>query len=182
MKLILSAFLIPLMLLSACAATKKTADMPEDFSVTETALYLSRASLHSTDFEQYKLNGFKLFQECGSIRKGRHIPAHQQLFDLDENKHHKLMQSVWSVLKLAHDGKAQLADPGENNTMFDPGRLFLTIKGNGNTLKLHTSLDTVSDANSDAEEALNTLARDIRGLTKPAACGNPSFYGLGHSR
>jgi hypothetical protein len=135
--------------------------------------------MHSLDFEQYKLLGNRMYQECGVIRRGRPVPVHQQLFDISESEHEELMERTWEVLTLAHAGEAQFAAPGTSDTMFDPGKLLVSISGNGNTMKISTNLDSIIEATNSSEEAVQELARLIRALTKPAACGNPSFYGLG---
>lgn len=163
--------------LVACSSTTPS-NMQPDFQVAEIAIYMHRANMNTTDFEQYKLSGGRLFQECGVIVRGRNIPAEQQLFDLSSNENGELMSLTWKLLELSQAGKAQLEGPGSSSSMFDPGFLALKVKGNGNVLQLKTSVDATAEATSEASRVVNQLTRRIRALAKPTACGNRNFYGL----
>lgn len=168
------------MLFSGCSSSGLDPDMPEGFAVEKGSLYLSRASLHSLDFEKYTFSPKNLLQECGIIRKGKTVTTHQQLFALENSV--SIMNEIWQILELVQAGEAQLGAPGTGDTMFDPGRLFLQVTGQGNTLKLQTSLDEVVDAKAAIAEEIRLLVRQVRGQAEPTACGNPSFHGIGFDK
>jgi len=136
--------------------------------------------MHSRDFEHYKVTNKRLFQECGVIRRGRHVPTHQELFDLKDSVYTEAMGRVWTLLELSAKGEAQFEEPGNTDTIFDPGRVLITIKGNNNSLKITTSVDSIVDTTTKASTEANELVRLIRGAAKPAACGNASFYGVNY--
>ncbi len=151
---------------------------PTNFNVDYVEIYLGRSSISSADFEQYKLSGKNLFQECGIVRSGKFTPKYQKIHALTDNAYTSIMDAVWDLLNLSQQGSAY-DKPGTAEQFYDPGKLLVTIKGNRNTLKIETSVDSVSNPKSLPEKALNSLVKLTRGSGQADACGNGGFYGIG---
>lgn len=146
-------------------------------------LYLARASLLQVDFEQYKLNGSRLYSECGQIRNGRHITLDQQFATIEPAQKDLLAQQVFNLSQRHTGRKRSLPPPGDARGFADPGQIFLQMQVNGEKTELRTSVDDISDPKTIEAGAVKALAVQIRALTASApatgrTCGYGSFYGI----
>lgn len=163
--------------LGGCASSP--APLPPDAAVRSLELFLSRASLFGTEFEQYSLADDKLFYECGSIERGRFIGRHQGVVALEPERLAAVTTAAYAVERTVTAGSPTLAEPGTNRSMFDPGQYTLTARlSDGEAaLNVRTSLDAVVNKGSAQNERLERLAALIRGGAT-GACAQPTFFGL----
>jgi len=159
-----------------CGATP-TPPPPPPGSVRSIDLFLSRASLFGTEFEQFSLAGDKLFFECGSLERGRFIGRHQGVTELSSERLADVASATDAVHRIVVDKSPTFAEPGTNRSMFDPGQFTLKAELADAAFEVKTSLDTVVNKPSLPEEHLSKLARTLRGATS-GACATPSFFGL----
>lgn len=152
--------------------------MPEAFAVDGLELYLSRASLMQTDFEQYKLANDQLFFECGEIRRGRHLAKEQSFSPVSETVSAALRSQAWEVLDQTKRARSKFDDPGGTGSMFASGVLKLQIDAGTDRYTVHTSLDSISEPKKGSERAVLKLVEQLRGRASGAHCGAPQFYGI----
>ena len=182
-KLLLCAAILSLTSCSYLFGTESGAN-PDGTPLTAPApksieLFLSRTSMTSTDFEQYKLSYNSVYFECGEIRRGRYLPRHQEFIDVASD----LQQEIFSAANTTLDDRARnelaLDPPGKNKNLADPGVFTLTIvPSSGETVILSTSLDSVTNRGRELERDMEKLARLLRKSAGNNVCGSPSFYGL----
>lgn len=160
-------------------STASPPEAPADFHPSSIELYLSRANLVETEFEQFKAQGSKLFIECGKIRRGRFVPQNQDIFPLSESEQAALYSKAYAV---KHFANRDFDKPGDNSSLIDPGQALVTItvpasQGEEKT-SVKTSVDAVSSQISPADTAVYQLASTLRKASGGSPCGNKSFYGI----
>ena len=168
---------LSLLLLTGLAGCSSNgiAPLPADYRANAVELYLSRANLVETEFEQFKTQGNKLFVECGKIRRGRFVPQAQDVFPLDDAELARLNERAWAVSQHLQHG---FDTPGDNSSLIDPGQAYFSIQDNQNRSEIKTTVDAVSSQSSPAETALYSLASSLRKASGGSPCGNRSFYGI----
>jgi hypothetical protein len=160
----------------ASPATDTGREFPAPQSIE---LYLSRANLTETDFEQYRISSGKIFRECGQIRRGRFSPQDQNLENIDSETLARLNEEGSALMGYLSESEPKFDQPGKNASLFDPGQLYLTLRFSDATKEIKTSLDSVTSSNAIAQTRIAKLADLIRHAAKNDPCGNRSFYGLG---
>jgi hypothetical protein len=161
-------------LLAGCSS-RAISNPPPDFRVESADLFLSRANLNETEFEQFKVDGSKLFVECGKIRRGRFIPQQQQVFPVTAEELAELSKRAWQV-SLYKD--QSFDEPGDNSSLIDPGQAYITLGFGNSSLEIKTSLDAVSSQTSLGETALYSFVSNMRALAGGTLCATKSFYGI----
>jgi len=167
------------LILNACSSTTTTPPPTEpSISIDSIELYVSRRSFSSTDFEQFKLFGDKLFVECGSVVRGHQKPAFQKLYNLDKDQNSSIHEFSSDALGTYALNKPLLDQPGDNSGMADPGQFYLTIVNGSQKTELKTSVDFVSTPSTPIGRKLRRIAEALRAAPRIKICGFQSFYGL----
>lgn len=169
-------------LLSGCIfGGSKPAGAPIEPESVE--LYLSRATLVDTDFEQYKLTGSRLFYECGKVQGGRQAPQKQNVIKLDPHELEELYGLATEVAAFANNYELVLDEPGASRNMFDPGQFLLKLEGQTGSLPIRTSLDSVTTDSKTSTTLLKKLGAALRAnvlqnIPEQSICGKRKFYDL----
>ncbi|MBN8549495.1 MAG: hypothetical protein J0M12_09285 [Deltaproteobacteria bacterium] len=168
-----------LLCLSLCGCfqvfTLEPTPAPTDFRVVSVELFLARSNLNDVDFEQFKVDGQKLFVECGKIMRGRYIPQQQQVFSVTPAELETLKQNTWDVTRFKDNSYDK---PGDNSSMIDPGQAYFSINLASESFQIKTSLDAVSSKTSLGDTELYALASNLRALAGGTLCTLQSFYGI----
>lgn len=150
--------------------SRQVADSLQSLSLS---LQLSRVSLFSSDFEQYRLSGNSLFFECGNFARSTFKPREQKVLVLNNDAQADLVEKAQAFVdSLSSHGKWEEA--GKNDSVADPGQASLLVELGRQRSELKTSLDAV--ANDDAPEARNLVRALRRSAGNP--CGSQRFFGL----
>jgi hypothetical protein len=145
-------------------------------------LFFQRASLSTNEFEQYKVNGEKLFFECGAVRRGRFVADKQEFVSFPPNFSERYEQRLAQVVAALDGNNNEFDSPGRARGLADPGIFLLEVQLVNGVKSVKTSFDSVVDPNSKAEEELQQLAKLLRGAAGGEVCGNKSFFGLNSER
>lgn len=172
-----SLFILANGLLLGCSTTDLTPKTPRTSPLRSVELYLSRAALGKTEFEQYKLIGKTIYSECGEIRRGRHVAKEQKITSLSTPEFEGLATTAWAIESTPRV-ELDLVEPGDNDSLFDPGRYEMVIKSE-NQSEIKTSLDSITAGSNRTEKTLRKLAQELRASSASGFCGNPEFYGIG---
>jgi len=171
-----------ILLLSACSLIEQTppAAPPEKLAQVRYTLYVSRASLATTEFEQYKLLPSGLYAECGTIHRGRPETKEQVIEKVADDSLQASREMAYEVYeKLRSSDSLHVDQPGTNASLVDPGKYILSIQVDSSSAELKTSLDFVERRQESIAKEANALTQLIRGMTSKPLCGNGEFYGLG---
>lgn len=164
-------------LLSACSsAPAPQADKQSLPQINSLELFLSRAHLAGTEFEQYKLDSGTLFSECGDIRRGRFMPLEHAVMDVQSDTLSELNQLAQPLA--TESARQDLSAAGDNSWLADPGQFQLRLTTSSGIFTWKTSLDSISSPTSAAEHKLMKLASALRLVSESTHCGNKSFFGL----
>lgn len=176
-KMISKAFRVILVASLFCAGCSNSAPTPApaDFKVSSAELFLARSNLNDVDFEQYKVDGNKLFVECGKILRGRYIPQQQQVFSVTPTELESLNQCAWQVSRYKSESYDK---PGDNSSMIDPGQAYLSLGSSEGSFQIKTSLDAVSAQTTLGDTAMYGIASNLRALAGGKLCTLQSFYGV----
>lgn len=139
-------------------------------------LFMSRAHLNDTEFEQYKLGDNTLFSECGSIRRGRFLPQNHEITRLSPEQLKSIHSLAGSIQ--TNPSKNQFETPGDNSWLADPGQFTLQIESENGMQKINASLDSISSASTTRERELQAIASQMRQIAGGSPCGNNNFFGL----
>lgn len=180
-KLLVSTCIIAL---SGCSLLFDRAPEAEiDLSPVSYQLYLTRSSLESTDFEQYKLLSTGLFFECGSIHRGRSDTKDQGIWQIDPEALRATQQAAFKILEhmkqMKRDSPPAVDVPGTNAGLADPGKFLLTVRSGDATAELKTSLDYVERDQAIIAGDAKRFAQLLRSSLAQPPCGNWDFYGIG---
>ena len=142
-------------------------------------LYMARASLTGTEYEQYKLLPMGMYQECGILRRGRSVVTQQDILALPQSVRGK-MAALFAALseRMLSNPPENMPTPGNNADMFDPGKFLLTGFTDGKPLSIKTSFDAVVNGSSEIEQVMARLAETARGVSETPPCKNVEFFGL----
>lgn len=177
-KLLVSTCIIAL---SGCSLLFDRAPEAEiDLSPVSYQLYLSRSSLESTAFEQYKLLPTGLFFECGSIYRGRSDTKDQGIRQIDPEVLRATQQAAFKILEhMKRDSPPAVDVPGTNAGLADPGKFLLTLRSGDATAEVKTSLDYVERDQTIIARDAKRFAQLLRSSLAQPPCGNWDFYGIG---
>lgn len=142
-------------------------------------LYIARASLTGTEYEQYKLLPMGIYQECGLIRRGRSVVGQQGILTLPQSARAEMATLISALSeRMLSNPPEHMPTPGTNADMFDPGKFLLTGYADGKPLSIKTSFDAVVNGSSELEQAMARLAETARGVSETPPCKNIEFFGL----
>jgi hypothetical protein len=152
----------------------------EQPAVVSYSLFLSRGSLTSNDFEQYRSLPEGLFAECGDVQRGRAHTSYQGIEPIQPETTSAIAAKAQEVIEQLKADEPPLFDaPGTGTGFTDPGKFTLLLGVEGNRHEVRTSLDWVEQQHTLFAKRLNTLTQLIRGVPARALCGNGEFYGVG---
>lgn len=154
------------------------APLGNDRKVDALELFVSRASLGTVEFEQYKVSEGLLFAECGAISRGRFVPREQNSFDLSSEEQQRISGKAAEFLAFTAQENLSLAPAGDNSSLADPGQFYLTLVMPEGRKEFMTSLDAVTNADGRTQEKLKEMAELIRRSSAFGHCGLKDFYGL----
>ncbi|MCI5065187.1 hypothetical protein MRY87_05650 [bacterium] len=190
MKLHTTALFLFVFCIVGCSsqAVDPGSSLPSSIEVTSLSLQMSRKSLSKTEFEQFRLMNTQgdLFLECGTISGGRFTPAFQKLDRLTTGGMEAVENTVETLLRSANFRNESFDDPGDNSSLFDPGRYILTFHyrnredGTEEEVHIETSMRAISAPSNGGERALHEMAEGIRSGVSffEPICGNREFFGL----
>ena len=181
-RIIVSACIIPALLV-ACSSSEPSPPPAETTaklaSSIELDALLTRASIQSTDFEQFKLFNGKLYKECGQIKRGRFTPAEQDLLTLSAEPAQRLNTQAQELWQQLVPSAPKLPEPGTNKNFADPGKVIITLRSSGAAREAKTSLDSVTNQGEQTLVKIKRLLELLRGEAGGKLCNNQTFYGLG---
>ena len=153
-------------------------------NILSVEVYLARASLFETEFEQFKIIDNQLYIECGEIRRGRQRPQYQSIIDLDSDTRGALIERTAQFYYEFKTTQPTLEEPGDLSNFADDGQLYLTINGSDDDIEVRTAFDPVVYSNGRVQSLLSRLLKELRDVAKSntegnTLCGNVTFYGLG---
>lgn len=171
-------------LLSLCGCFGSSTESPPavqsaDVSKVSYTLYMTRGSLTSQEFEQYKTLPQGVFLECGTIHRGRPQTAFQGLETGAAERQDPAKIAAHEVLALLASGEEpKIDEPGTGTGFADPGKFILTISDGGAKREIKTSLDWVEQKRTSFASKLHSFGELVRAIPSNPPCGNSEFYGL----
>lgn len=145
-------------------------------------VYISRTSLKSTDFEQYKLLPIGLYAECGTSRNGRPHTDSQGIFIITPETRSTLSSLSGEIFDRVRANPNQMSPkPGSDANMFDPGKFLLTIRKHEVKIDARTSFDSVEQQTGKTHALMYEFLETVRGALDKAPCNKDEFYGIGRS-
>lgn len=146
-------------------------------------LSMSRASLATTEFEQYKSMPVGLFAECGTIHRGRADTRDQKIEKVDAERLKEARVLAWRLFeRLSAEERPPVDEPGTNASLADPGKYALKLRVADKQVELLTSLDFVERRQASIATDANKFTQVVRALPSGVMCGNSDFYGIGRER
>jgi len=146
-------------------------------------LSMSRASLTTTEFEQYKTMPMGLFAECGTIHRGRADTRDQKLEKVDTERLNEARVLAYRLFeRLSAEERPPVDQPGTNASLADPGKYTLKLSVGDKHAELATSLDFVERRQASIATDANRFTQAVRALPSGVMCGNNDFYGIGRAR
>lgn len=171
---------------SGCAVFSSDGQPPiSSESVPEVAfnLSMSRASLTTTEFEQYKSMPVGLFAECGTIHRGRPDTRDQRVEKVDAEKLHEARVLAYRLFeRLSSEEQPPVDEPGTNASLADPGKYTLKLRVGDKQVELLTSFDFIERRQASIASDANRFTQVVRALPSHIMCGNNDFYGIGRVR
>jgi hypothetical protein len=150
-----------------------------DLSKLSYSLYMTRGSLTSQEFEQYKTLPQGLFVECGTIHRGRPQTVAQGVERNAPEQSQPAKLAAFELLQILNFEESLKLDAAGTGTGFaDPGKYILTINNDGTKREIKTSLDWVEQKRTAFSTKLHTFTRLVRGIPATPPCGNAEFYGI----
>jgi hypothetical protein len=166
-----------LLLLAGCAA-KAPIPLP---ALDDIEVVISHDALQVTEFEQFRLNGNRLFAECGVLNGGRFSPETQNMYRLSEDDAQRIRTALTAAWDSAPLTTAKLSPPGSGGGMFDPGSFGLTIRNSSGETRVNSSLDEIANSVGGVEERLRIFLVALRRTATEKGfglCGNTVFFGI----
>jgi len=173
------AAVLALAMCVGCSTVESSAPAAE-VSAIFYQFYLTRSSMQSTEFEQYKLTPRGLYYECGVIHRGRPEVRSQGIQVLEAERllaSRELAQKISTEMDVTP--RPLLDPPGTNAGFADPGKFLLILTSGGREVEIKTSLDGVEKARRKVEAHAKSFAETVRGSIPTPLCGNHDFYGIG---
>ncbi len=170
-----------LLILGGCAS-QPAPSIPDGKSVS-LEVFLLRASLFQTEYEQYKLTGTTLYSECGEVKRGRNDTKFQDITQIPSIVSDKLQQRSYQLLNIVQKEQPSFPPSGDASGLADPGIAAIKIKCSPDEINIKTSVDELSSPISPASRLSQELVSAMRKVSadsheSKAPCGNPQFYGI----
>lgn len=177
-----SFFLLLTLVFAACSMSETQSSLaPADIDLTSFEFYIAKRTKAGIEFEQYTLDGDRIFRECGKIQRGRQIAEVQDFWTLEPDSRAEIAQQLGLYFQAREASRSKLAAPGDNGQLWDEGQLYLTLRlgeDESDVQVIKTSVDSIASPRTDPEAKLKKLAMKIRELGAAKACPNPLFFGL----
>lgn len=193
-----------LLLLSGCSLfepRKAVVELPTDpGAVTEVELYLSRTTMTGTAYERYSVSGDEFFIECGEIRSEKLLPVVQEFEILSQPLRARAIERTRESVRILRHSPRTFSPPGKNSSLFDPGKLMLSLETPTETSRIETSLDFIALPKNFSQETLRSLTVYFREIgtryapaeatgtfpahneqTRRTLCGRSDFFGVPNS-
>jgi hypothetical protein len=164
---------------AGCAMNSSSKNLPPAQDLRSLELFVSRASIALTEYEQFKIINNNLVKECGKIDRGRYIPAYQALAVLTPEQIQSINPIAWKIFNNVRSNRPEFDEPGDNDAFYDPGQYYLTLEYPAGKEKINTSLDSTRGSGNSTMTAMLTLAEKVRGAAGVPLCGNREFYQVG---
>lgn len=168
-------------LLGSCALSPQPPAASE-IPLRSVAAYYHRAGSLGADFEQFKLTDSKLFFECGLVSGGRHAAKQQRIVPVSTQQLAQIKSEAWQVRRYVEELHAQFTPPGTGSSLFDPGKLSLTLQFENGSQKIETSFDSVASGTEGRAAVVKALVQSLRSAAGDSLCGKSSFYGFSGRR
>lgn len=142
----------------------------------DASVYLAKSSLiKAPQFEHHVLKGSKVFSECGTSQNGKNKYSDQKMSSVSEKKLAKLKRLASDLTASA--GSGDIRKLSDKAGFFDQGKVLITIKSDGKTTEIETTINTIANPQTPRERKAATFASKMRraGATN---CGNISFFGV----
>ncbi|GEM_PF-6437542 len=170
----LTKFLGLVLLLVSCSST--TPPLPETPKpkYQHVSLFLRKGTLTGSFFEQYTLQGEKLFTECGEMQGEKKVVLEDELVNVDKEK----LDTISPLITQLAITNAKLEPKGSGRGFFDSGIAQIIITDDQKSRDITTSTNSVQGQHSGIEGAINDLIEKTRGLSPTVMCGNKNFFGF----
>jgi hypothetical protein len=179
-RVVLSVVLSGCSLLSSEEQSLVTAENVPEVSFN---LSISRSSLTTTEFEQYKSMPGGLFAECGTIHRGRPDIRDQKAEKVSADKLLEVRLLASRLFeRLSAEERPPVDEPGTNASLADPGTYTLKLQVADKQVELRTSFDFVERRQASIATDANDFTTMVRALPSGVMCGNHNFYGIGRAR
>ena len=165
-------------LVAGCSASVEAPPNEPPVAFERVEVFLARAALGATYFEQYQLLPDRLFHECGRIQNGRFVADTQGVTSLTEETRADLSPTLAKAIIALKGTPPRLEEPGDNDSLFDSGQFTLTVQLPGEEQSLKTSLDEIANANSSYQRAMKAFTEQLRMSANSDLCGKKSFFGF----
>lgn len=165
--------LLGLPFLLACSNSAPQRPVANSLMNLSLSVQLSRTSLFSNDFEQYRLSGNNLYYECGNFARENYKPREQKVLILSPDQQSELANLAQEVIGKSAEHKNWDA-PGKNDSIADPGRAILSVELGRESAEIKTSLDALVESDYAQPRELVRLLR----TSAQNPCGSLKFFGL----
>ncbi|NDC38956.1 MAG: hypothetical protein EBZ48_13050 [Proteobacteria bacterium] len=169
-------------LIGAGCALGTPSPAPESIPLRSVTLYYHRGSSIGAEFEQFKLMDTVLFVECGSLSGGRHSAKEQRTVTVSADELARIKTEAWQVRRYVEELHAKFPPPGASASVFDPGKLSLSLQFQDGTPKVETSFDSVANGSEGRAAVVKAVAKLLRSAAGDSLCGKGNFYGLSGKR
>jgi hypothetical protein len=169
-KILFSACLI----LLSCSTTPAPQPKSPKPKYQHVSLFLRKGALTGSFFEQYTLQGDKLFTECGEMQGEKKVVLEDQLVTVTAEK----LEDLLPIVNQLSITNAKLEPRGSGTGFFDTGVVQIIITDDEKSREITTSADSVLDQKSGIRGAINDVVEKMRGLSPTLMCGNKSFFGF----
>jgi hypothetical protein len=140
---------------------------------------MTRGSLTSQEFEQYKTLPQGVFLECGSIHRGRPQTAYQGVEKGSADHYEAVKAAAGELLQILSSEEVPKYDaPGTGSGFADPGKFVFVVSNDGSKKEVKTSLDWVEQKRTSFATKLHAFTTLVRGISARPPCGNVEFYGI----
>lgn len=138
------------------------------------SLFLRKGALTGSFFEQYTLQGDKLFTECGEMQGERKVVLEDQLVTVTTEK----LEGLLPIVGQLSITNAKLEPRGSGTGFFDTGVVQIIITDDEKSRDITTSANSVLDQQSGIRGAINDVVEKMRGMSPTVMCGNKNFFGF----
>lgn len=173
-KLMKIFLLISSIILTSCSSESPPIPEAPKPKHQHVSLFLRKGALTGSFFEQYTLQGDKLFTECGEMQGERKVVLEDELATVSPDKLAELLPIIYQ-LSITN---AKLEPRGSGSGFFDTGVVQIIITDDEKSRDITTSANSVQDQQSGIRGAINDVVEKMRGLSPSVMCGNKNFFGF----
>lgn len=170
----LMKFLAPIILFVSCSSPPSPSPEVPKPKYQHVSLFLRKGTLTGSFFEQYTLQGEKLFSECGEMQGEKKVVLEDELVSVDKEK----LEAITPLITQLSITNAKLEPKGSGRGFLDSGIAQIIITDDQKSRDITTSTNSIQGQQSGIEGAINDLIENIRGLSPTIMCGNKNFFGF----